>query len=132
MKKWIALGVVAVLALTLILSCPSTEDHREAMKEILKESLNQSDNLLISMLGGYVLDAVADAMRAKAELPIDRAFMLAVLGGAYIALAAFGSTVIACDFSASPETYGLGRCLSGLLFPVGLMLVILGGAELFT
>ena len=60
MKKWIALGVVAVLALTLILSCPSTEDHREAMKEILKESLNQSDNLLISMLGGYVLDAVAD------------------------------------------------------------------------
>lgn len=60
MKKWIALGVVTVLALTLILSCPSTEDHREAMKEILKESLNQSDNLLISMLGGYVLDAVAD------------------------------------------------------------------------
>lgn len=78
------------------------------------------------------LDAVADAMRAKAELPIDRAFMLAVLGGAYIALAAFGSTVIACDLSASPETYGLGRCLSGLLFPAGLMLVILGGAELFT
>ena len=64
------------------------------------------------------LDAVADAMRAKAELPVDRAFMLAVLGGAYIALAAFGSTVIACDLSASPETYGLGRCLSGLLFPV--------------
>ena len=78
------------------------------------------------------LDAVADAMRAKAKLPVDRAFMLAVLGGAYIALAAFGSTVIACDLSASPETYGLGRCLSGLLFPVGLMLVVLGGAELFT
>ena len=78
------------------------------------------------------LDAVADAMRAKAELPFDRAFLLALLGGAYIALAAFGSTVAACDLTASGATYGLGRCLSGLLFPAGLMLVVLAGGELFT
>ena len=33
---------------------------------------------------------------------------------------------------AKPETYGLGRCLMGAVFPAGLMLVVIAGAELFT
>lgn len=78
------------------------------------------------------LDAVAEGMRAKAELPFEKSFLLAVLGGAYIALAAFGSTVASCNLTASPDTYGLGRCVSGLLFPIGLMLVVIAGGELFT
>ena len=33
---------------------------------------------------------------------------------------------------AKPETYGLGKFVAGLIFPVGLILVLLAGAELFT
>lgn len=34
-------------------------------------------------------DAIADAMKAKAALPAGRVWILAMLGGAYIALAGF-------------------------------------------
>ncbi len=78
------------------------------------------------------LDAVAESMHAKAEQSFAKTAVLALLGGAYIALAGFGSTVISCNFAASPDTYGLSRCLSGLLFPVGLLLIVVGGGELFT
>ncbi|WP_298067892.1 formate/nitrite transporter family protein [uncultured Mailhella sp.] len=78
------------------------------------------------------LDAVAESMRAKAALPLRQALTLAVLGGAYIALAGFGSTAVSCNLTASPDTWGLGRCLSGLLFPIGLMMIVVGGGELFT
>ncbi len=78
------------------------------------------------------LDAIAEAMRAKARLPAGRILLLAMLGGAYIALAGFASTVASCNLLAAPETYGLGRCVAGLLFPVGLILVVVGGGELFT
>ena len=78
------------------------------------------------------LDGVAESMCAKAEQSSSRTWILAVLGGAYIALAGFGSTVVSCNLTASPDTYGLGRLLSGLLFPIGLMLIVVGGGELFT
>lgn len=78
------------------------------------------------------LDSVAGAMQAKATMAPGRAWVLAMLAGAYIALAAFGSTVASCNLSASPDTYGLGRCVAGLLFPIGLIMVVVGGGELFT
>lgn len=78
------------------------------------------------------LDVVAEAMRAKAALPRRQAWVLAMLGGAYIALAAFGSTLASCNLTASADTYGLGRCLAGLIFPIGLMMIVVGGGELFT
>ena len=58
--------------------------------------------------------------------------ILGLLAGAYIALAGSGSKMVAYHLLANPETYGLGRCLAGVIFPTGLMLVVLAGAELFT
>src|SRR5438105_11026776 len=56
---------------------------------------------------------------------------LAVLGGAFIALGAlFATTVVAGAAGVLP--YGVGRLLAGLAFSLGLILVIVGGAELFT
>lgn len=78
------------------------------------------------------LDAVARGMAAKAVLAAGRAWTLAMLAGAYIALAGFGSTVISANFLASPDTYGIGRCICGLIFPVGLIMVVIAGGELFT
>lgn len=56
-------------------------------------------------------------------------FVLAILAGAFIAFGAlFSTTVLAGD----GLPYGVGRLLAGLVFSLGLILVIVGGAELFT
>jgi formate transporter len=79
----------------------------------------------------------------KAELPFLKMFMLAVLAGAFIALGAvFSTTVAAGGISLTgPEgtvvyngglPYGMIRMWTGLAFCLGLILVVVGGAELFT
>jgi formate transporter FocA len=67
----------------------------------------------------------------KANLNSSRTFVLAILAGAFIALgAAFSTTVAAGVVGTVP--YGWGRLLAGVAFSLGLILVVLGGAELFT
>ena len=75
---------------------------------------------------------VSDTGVAKAGKSIADLFLLGILAGAYVALAAAGSTMAAYSLLANPETFGLGRCVAGLIFPCGLMLVMLAGSELFT
>ena len=66
----------------------------------------------------------------KAALPTMHTLALGVLAGAFIALGAIFSTTVA---SASAELpYGLAHLLRGLVFSLGFILVVLGGAELFT
>ena len=67
---------------------------------------------------------------AKAQRDGLRLFMLAVLAGAFIALGAMLSTVVATGSAAWP--FGVARLLVGLAFSLGLILVVIGGAELFT
>jgi formate/nitrite transporter len=67
----------------------------------------------------------------KAALDRASMFALAVLAGAFIALGAmFATTVLAGAGDGLP--YGVARLLAGLVFSLGLILVIVGGAELFT
>jgi formate transporter FocA len=67
----------------------------------------------------------------KAELDAGRMFALAVLAGAFIALgAAFSTTAVAG--AAGHLAYGAARVLAGVVFSLGLILVVVGGAELFT
>jgi formate transporter len=67
---------------------------------------------------------------AKAELDALSMFVLAVLAGAFIALGAiFATTAVA---GLDTVGYGLKRLISGLVFCLGLVLVVVGGAELFT
>ncbi|GAB4503432.1 MAG: formate transporter FocA [Anaerolineales bacterium] len=89
------------------------------------------------------------AMRAeyvgvrKSEMPALTMFSLALLAGAFIALGAVFAntvsagtiTVAASDGSVAFTTglpYGVVRVLAGLVFCLGLILVVVGGAELFT
>jgi formate/nitrite transporter len=91
------------------------------------------------------------AMAARAEqIGVKKAtsdalslFVLAVLAGAFIALGAiFATTVSAGGITVNTAEgakafstglpFGLVRLLSGLVFSLGLILVIVGGAELFT
>ncbi len=79
----------------------------------------------------------------KAEMPFFKMFMLAVLAGAFISLGAIfattvsagGMPVTAADGTVAFSTslpYGITRLLAGLVFSLGLILVVVGGAELFT
>jgi formate transporter len=66
----------------------------------------------------------------KARLDVVTTFSLAVLAGAFIALGALFSTTVGAGGGALP--YGINRLASGLAFSLGLILVVVGGAELFT
>src|SRR5215831_2230287 len=66
----------------------------------------------------------------KARLASLDLFVLGVLAGAFIALgAAFATTV---GSGAADLPYGVTRLLVGLAFTLGLILVVVAGAELFT
>jgi formate transporter len=67
---------------------------------------------------------------AKASMPAVTVFVLAVLAGAFIALGAVFATSVAAGGSELP--FGVVRLLAGLTFTLGLILVVVAGAELFT
>ena len=65
---------------------------------------------------------------AKIRTSPAKLVLKAVLAGMMIALGAAGSSVASHNTAAA----GPARLLTGVVFPVGLMMVILTGAELFT
>ncbi len=66
---------------------------------------------------------------AKAKLPAADSLILAVLAGAFIGLGAAFATLA----TTSPELgFGPTRVLGGVAFSLGLILVVVAGAELFT
>jgi formate/nitrite transporter len=66
---------------------------------------------------------------AKANLDTATVLALAVLAGAFIALGANFATIVLTDTGVG---FGLSRLAGGLVFSLGLILVLVGGAELFT
>lgn len=66
---------------------------------------------------------------AKARLPLLSLALLGVLAGAFIGLGAMMSTLVASDATLG---FAVSRLLGGLVFSLGLMLVVVAGAELFT
>ncbi len=90
------------------------------------------------MSEGPTLDALLPAdMAVKAEaigvkkagLDAPAMFMLAVLAGAFIGMGAVFSTTVTAG---AGIPFGLSRLLGGVVFSLGLILVVVGGAELFT
>ena len=66
---------------------------------------------------------------AKARLPCLSMLLLALLAGAYIGLASLFFLMVTADASLS---FALSRVLGGLVFSLGLLAVVVAGAELFT
>jgi formate transporter len=67
----------------------------------------------------------------KANLDFLSTFALAVLAGAFIALGCIFFTVSQTT-TGTAIPWGIGRVVGGFTFSLGLILVIVGGAELFT
>jgi formate/nitrite transporter len=66
----------------------------------------------------------------KVGLSAANTFALGVLAGAFIALGAIFATTVTAGGAGLP--YGVSRLLAGLAFSLGLILVVVAGAELFT
>ena len=104
------------------------------------------------MNGDFSIDPLVPAEMAtkaegvgikKAAIPFWNSFALAVLAGAFIALGAIFATTVSAGSMPIKDAagtmvfgtalpYGLVRLLTGLVFTLGLILVVVGGAELFT
>jgi len=72
------------------------------------------------------IDRVATA---KAKLSFAQTFILGILAGVYIGIGAQFATLVISD---STLHFGLNSLIAGIVFSLGLMLVVIGGAELFT
>lgn len=68
---------------------------------------------------------------AKSSMGFSRLFVLAILAGAFIGFGAVLATTTAAGADAVLP-YGVARLLTGFVFSLGLVLVVIGGAELFT
>jgi formate/nitrite transporter len=79
-----------------------------------------------------MLEVSLNVAEGKAKGRFVKTLVLAALAGAFIAFGAEGASLAAYSLLAEPSTYGLGKTLAGAIFPVGLILVIIAGAELFT
>jgi formate/nitrite transporter len=83
-----------------------------------------------ALLPPQMAERAEDVGVRKANLDAMSLFALAVLAGAFISLGAIFATTVSAGAGDMP--FGLVRLLAGLAFSLGLILVVIGGAELFT
>jgi formate/nitrite transporter len=92
---------------------------------------NNSDHGLDALLPADIARKAEAVGVQKTRMNVPSLLALAVLAGAFIALGGmFATTVLAGADGVVP--FGISRLLSGLVFCLGLILVVVGGAELFT
>lgn len=69
----------------------------------------------------------------KSNLPLSKFSLIAILGGVFIAFGGLLSVMVAGGMpGAGAENPGLIKFIAGALFPVGLIIVSITGADLFT
>jgi len=95
----------------------------------MESSMSQEINI-DALLPQEMAEKAEEIGVRKAAMPFFSLFTLSVLAGAFIALGAMFAIITAAGSSALP--YGVARVLVGLTFCIGLILVVVGGAELFT
>lgn len=82
-----------------------------------------------SLMPDKMAEQAEDAGIKKANRSFSKTFVLAILAGAFISFGAIFSTTVTADPTLSPS---FTKLLGGVAFSLGLILVIVGGAELFT
>ncbi|MDD7718667.1 MAG: formate/nitrite transporter family protein [Eubacteriaceae bacterium] len=79
-----------------------------------------------------ILEQTINAAVIKADGGFKKLFFLGIMAGAFIALGGAAANMCSYYFLSNPATAGIGRMISGLIFPAGLVMVVLAGGELFT
>jgi formate/nitrite transporter len=80
-----------------------------------------------------IVETACTAGCSKTELTIPKQLVMGILAGAYIAIGGLLAIVVGRGSPAlAAANPGLGKFLFAAVFPVGLMLVVIAGSELFT
>ena len=96
-------------------SAPSAKELRQIDAFLPKEMARRAEDIGVK----------------KASLPTGKMFSLAILAGAFIALGAVFATTVTAG-AAGQIPFGITKLLGGIAFSLGLILVVVAGAELFT
>ena len=78
------------------------------------------------------IESVSASGKSKARLPVDVLLVSSFLAGAYIAFGAFLAVVASTGAPWPAGIPGIQKLLYGAVFPVGMILVVIAGAELFS
>ncbi len=89
------------------------------------------DNQIDAFIPPEMAERAEEIGVKKTNMPIATMFVLAVLAGAFIALGSVFSTV-ATTGGQDQLPFGVVKLIGGLTFSLGLILVVVAGAELFT
>lgn len=97
----------------------------------MAEGIDQITVSVDSHLPAVVAARAEDIGAKKGNLDFVSMFMLAILAGAFVALGAIFYTTVVTGIS-DKVGFGITKFVGGLAFTLGLILVIVAGAELFT
>lgn len=75
-----------------------------------------------------ICDEIIEVYSKKVKYPLLKSVILGILAGAFIAIGGFASSLA----SHSIDNVGVSKFVAGAVFPVGLILVLLCGTDLFT
>ncbi|URN83772.1 formate/nitrite transporter family protein [Acetobacterium wieringae] len=78
-----------------------------------------------------ICENMVNGCNNKAKLPISKMLVLGIFAGVFIGFGAYGFTVITSGAGTGFEAT-FAKYIGAGVFPVGLMLVVICGAELFT
>lgn len=99
-------------------------------KEVISMAQSKAEYPTSDCLAPAAIEAKTEAAGVtKANLPVSKAFLLAMFAGAFIA---FGGLFFTVFLSDPTLCWGAQRFVGGLAFCLGLVLVLICGAELFT
>jgi formate/nitrite transporter FocA (FNT family) len=98
------------------------------LSETMKERLGQQTST-DAPVPADIAARLEGASVMRAELPAGILVVLAMLGGIYIGLGGALATLVLTD---STLGFGPGRLVAGVAFSLGLVLLVIGGGELFT
>lgn len=85
----------------------------------MENNFNTPDKIVEANINGAV---------NKANLPLGKMILLGILAGGFIAFGGAASSLAVHGI----QDMGLAKMLAGVVFPVGLMMIVLVGGELFT
>ena len=110
------------------------DQPRSFVPNLKKEVIDMAENMAEYPAPDCLVPAAIEAKTeaagvTKANLPVAKAFLLAMFAGAFIAFGGLFFTVFLSDVTLG---WGAQRVVGGLCFCLGLVLVLICGAELFT
>lgn len=99
--------------------------------------MDQSNPAILPTTDAYAPAQIAERVckvgLAKVTMPFPTMLALALLAGAFISLGAlFFAVTVTTGAGGAAASFGLLRLAGGVAFSLGLILVVVGGAELFT